>query len=130
MDLGAARNLSAVQEDIHDLAGLAGAVRALQRAAPTAGLAADPYRAFSLAGGAGWGWGSRQADTKRECRVDRGRGVFCCGGGGRGGDGVRFVEIVRGVSSPQAWALLPQWRVLPPLFQEAGVFYRVQLHRH
>ena len=36
--LGASRNLSAVREDLHDPAGLAGAVRALHPSLPTTGL--------------------------------------------------------------------------------------------
>jgi hypothetical protein len=38
MHLGAARDLSAVREDLHDLAGLASARRAFQLALPTTGL--------------------------------------------------------------------------------------------
>ena len=41
MHLGAARNLSAVQEDLHDLAGLVSAVWALQPAESAAVLRAD-----------------------------------------------------------------------------------------
>jgi len=41
MHLGAARNLSAMQEDLHDLARLAGAFWALQPAVSAAGLYAD-----------------------------------------------------------------------------------------
>src|ERR1039458_9605161 len=46
MDLGAARNLSAVREDLHDLARLAGAVRALQPALSAAVLRTHRRRRF------------------------------------------------------------------------------------
>ena len=49
MHLGAARDLSAVQEDLHDLARLAGASRALQPSLPAAGLRADRRRRFCRA---------------------------------------------------------------------------------
>jgi hypothetical protein len=43
MHVAAPRNLSAVQEDLHDLARLARAVRALQPKLPKAGLRADRH---------------------------------------------------------------------------------------
>lgn len=62
--------------------------------------------------------------------VDPNKGLFYCYGCGCGGDVIRFAEIYHEVRFPQAVALLHQWRGLAPLLQDAGNFYRLQLHRH
>src|SRR5438552_2244419 len=106
--LGSARNLSAVQENFHDLA----------RVARTIGF------------GRFLGLCPLHADHEPSFLVDPSKNLFHCYGCRRGGDIIRFVELYHQVKFPEAVALLRQWRGLPPLLDEAAGFYRMQLHRH
>lgn len=69
-------------------------------------------------------------DHKPSFFLDPCNSLFYCYGCGRGGDVIRFVELQHQVKFPQALALLRQWRGLPPVHDEVGRFYRLQLHRH
>src|SRR5712692_427461 len=152
MHLGATRNLSPVQQDLHDLTRLASTVRALQPAVSTAVLrsvsrqaldelkqqiplldylqAHDWQPARQLSRGRWMGLCPLHSDHKPSFLVDSTKSLFYCYGCGRGGDVIRFVELYRQVKFPQALALLHQWRGLAPLLHQAAGFYRMQLHRH
>jgi DNA primase len=69
------------------------------------------------------------ADRKPSFLLDADKSLFYCYGCGRGGDIIRFVELHRQATFPQALAVLRRWLSTLPVLRAAADFYYTQLHR-
>jgi DNA primase len=73
-------------------------------------------------------------ETRPSFYVNTRKNLFYCHGCGQGGDLIRFVELFRHLSFPQAVAYLQQQSAPPAdpaaLLEQAAAFYQQQLARH
>jgi DNA primase len=70
------------------------------------------------------------ADSRPSLLVDPVKRLFYCYGCGRGGDVIRFVELLHGVPFGEALAVLRRWSGAGSLLSDVVHFYQLQLQRH
>jgi DNA primase len=72
-------------------------------------------------------------ETRPSFYVNAAKNLFYCHGCGRGGDLIRFVQIFQDLPFRRTVAHLEQeltTALAPPLLDQTGAFYQLQLHRH
>jgi DNA primase len=83
-----------------------------------------------IAGGRLMGLCPLHEDRKPSFLLDPHKNLFYCYGCGRGGDVIRFAELLHGVPFNEAIQLLRRWYGVGSLLGDVAKFYQVQLHRH
>jgi DNA primase len=69
-------------------------------------------------------------ETRPSFYVNRRKQLFYCHGCGRGGDVIRLIELVEGISFRQALARVRAWRPAQGMLEETFGFYQAQLARY